>query len=331
MKNIVFFLFITILFSGCAQKVQIRALEPAEIDRAATTKKITVAGFKNDRVGLSAKIEANLAQHKIDNKRFFTIVSRNDFDKIIAEQKIQNSGLIDTSTVVEVGQLIDAQAIILGSVGRVSSSDTYFYETRSKCADDKCKTRVQYKVKCKKRVVGLSAELRMVDVGKGDIIFADTISNSSQYEHCSDDSKALPSKEMAAQRLAANIANRFAYKLMPHYRYFKVTLLEDADLDYTDAQEKLLEVSLLYIEQARYDKAERFLVELIDSTAKKSYVAFYNLGVIKEAQGQYGEAKSYYKEADDLMVEPVEEINIATLRIDRLIQKHNKTKEQLAR
>lgn len=331
MWKLLLFVLITLYISGCAQKVKIRALEPAEIDRVATTKKITVAGFKNDRVGLSGKIEANLAQHKIDNKSFFTIVSRKDFDKIIDEQKIQNSGLIDTSTVVEVGQLIDAQAIILGNVGRASLQDSRFYETRSRCIDEKCKEREEYRVRCIKRVVGLSAELRIVDVAKGDIIYADKFFESSQHKHCVDDSIALPSKWMAAQNLASRIADRFTYKLTPHYRSFSVRLLEDADLEYTDAQEKLLGLSLTYIEQGRYDKAEQFLIELIDSTDKQSYVPFYNLGVIKEAQGQYNEAKNYYKKADDLMVEPVEEISLASLRIEKLIRKHKKSKEQLQR
>ncbi|MCD6433305.1 MAG: tetratricopeptide repeat protein [Sulfurimonas sp.] len=322
---------IAIFISGCAQKVKILSLEPAEIDRVATTKKITVASFKNDRVGVSGKIEANLAQHKIDGRSFFTIVSRNDFDKIISEQKIQNSGLIDTSTIVEVGQLIDAQAIILGNVGRISSQDSRFYETRTRCIDEKCKTREEYRVRCIKRVVGLSAELRIVDVAKGDIIYADKFFESSQHKHCSDDSNALPSKYMAAQNLATKIADGFTYKLTPHYRSFSVTLLEDADLDYTEDQEKLLELSLTYIEQGRYDKAEQFLIELIDSTDKQSYVPFYNLGVIKEAQGKYSEAKRYYKRADDLMIEPVQEISLASLRIEKLIRKHNKTKEQLQR
>ncbi|MEA3331926.1 MAG: CsgG/HfaB family protein [Campylobacterota bacterium] len=322
---------IAVFISGCAQKIKIRSLEPAEIDRATTTKKITVAEFKNDRVGLSGKIEANLAGHKIDGRSFFTIVSRNDFDKIIVEQKIQNSGLIDTSTVVEVGQLIDAQAIILGNVGRATSQDSYFYEERSRCVDKKCKERISYKVNCTKRVVGLSAELRMVDVARGDIIYADRLSELSKHKHCSDDSNALPSREIASQRLAAKIANSFTYKLTPHYRSFKVTLLEDADLDYSDKQERLLELSLVYIEQGRYDKAEKFLVELIDSTDKQSYVPFYNLGVVKEAQGQFREAKQYYKKADDLMIEPVKEISLASLRIERIICKHNKSKEQLQR
>jgi len=328
-------LFTTALFIflivGCAQKVNVRALEPAEIDRAAATKKIAVTSFSNDRVGLSGKIEAKLARFKIDNKSYFTIVSRNDFKKIIEEQKIQNSGLVEQEAVVEIGNLIGAQAIISGNVGRVTSSDSYFYEKRSRCADKKCKEYIYYQVRCKKRVVGLSAELRMVDISQGDIIYGDTMNRSKTFRHCSDDSHALPSREMVAQDLAESITNSFIYKLTPHYRNFKVVLLEEPDLDYSDKQEQLLEVSLEYIEQSRFDKAERFLFDLIDSTNSQSYVAFYNLGVIKEAEGNYVEAKEYYENADNLMVEPVQEINIALIRIDSLIEKRQRTQAQLAR
>ena len=328
-------LFTTTLFmflmAGCAQKVNMRALEPAEIDRAAATKKIAVANFSNDRVGLSGKIEAKLARFKIDNKSYFTIVSRNDFNRIVEEQKIQNSGLVDQETVVDIGNLIGAQAIISGNVGRATSQDSYFYERRSRCADKKCKELIYYKVRCKKRIVGLSAELRMVDISQGDIIYADTMNRSRTYTHCSDDSRALPSREMVAQDLAESIANNFIYKLTPHYRNFRVVLLEDPDLDYNDQQEQLLEVSLEYIEQGRFDKAEKFLIDLIDSTGSQSYVAFYNLGVVKEAEGNYLEAKEYYSNADNLMVKPVEEINAAVMRIESLIEKRQRTQAQLAR
>ncbi|MEA3371393.1 MAG: CsgG/HfaB family protein [Campylobacterota bacterium] len=334
MKKIILFL-TTALFvlfaSGCAQKVNIRALEPAEIDRAAATKKVAVASFKRDKIGLSGKIEAKLARFKIDNNSYFTIVSRNDFDKIVEEQKIQNSGLVDSQTVVDIGNLIGAQAIISGNVGKVTSQDSYFYERRSRCADKKCKELIYYKVRCMKRVVGLSAELRMVDVAQGDIIYADTLSKNAVFKHCSDDSRPLPSKEMAAQDLANAIANNFVYKLTPHYRNFRVVLLEDGDLDYNDRQERLLDVSLEYIEQGRFDKAERFLIDLIDSTNAQSYVAFYNLGVVKEAEGNYAEAKEYYENADNLMIEPVKEINAAVIRINSLIEKRKRTHAQMAR
>jgi tetratricopeptide (TPR) repeat protein len=141
----------------------------------------------------------------------------------------------------------------------------------------------------------------------------------------------MPSKEMGAQQLALHIAKKFAYKLTPHYRQFEVTLLEDPDLDYNDRQESLLKNSLKYIEQGRNDKAEKLLIDLINSTGKQSYVPFYNLGVIKEAEGKYVEAQNFYGVADNLMIEPVDEINAAVVRIKDLIRKRKISQEQMAR
>jgi len=318
-------------FTACTQQVGFEVLEPAQVDRMATVKKIAVSNFTHDTVGLSRKIEAKLSEFEIDGKKFFTVVSRNDLNKIIAEQKLQNSGLVNDKDIVKVGELIGAQAIVAGNVSPATKQDTYFYEERVRCADKKCKSLVTYPVRCMKRVVGLSAELRVVDISKGDIIFAQNLSKDAAFKHCADDSRAIPSKEMAAERLAEDIADDFTYKLTPHYKHLDVSLLDDPDLDYTDEQEALLKNALKYIEAGRYDKAEKLLMRLIDSTGAKSYVPFYDLGVIKEAQGKYKEAKEYYEDADNLMIEPVDEINAAILRINSLIAKRKKTMEQLNR
>jgi len=325
------FLLFFIFFNACTQRVQIKALEPAQIDRISQTKKLAVFDFNNDQVGLSRKIEAKLAGFRINGKKYFTIVSRTDLNMIIKEQKLQNSGLVNEEKSVQVGELIGAEAIISGNVRSPTKQDSCYYESRVRCADKKCKKLISYNVRCMKRIVGLSAEIRTVDVSKGDIIFADTFSKTKIYKHCSDDSRALPSTTIAAQNLAQEIANQFTYKLTPHYRIFYVDLLDEPDLDYTDQQKELLKYALEYIKQTRYDKAEELLMRLIDATDAKSYVAFYNLGVIKEAQGKYEEAKEYYEHADHLMIEPIEEINEAVNRINTLIEKRKKTLEQLNR
>lgn len=315
-----------LIMTGCAQKVQIKALQPAEISRAAETKKIAVSQFQHDRVDLSGKIEAKIAQHRLDGKPYFTTLSRQDLDKVLSEQKIQNSGLIDQSTAVEVGKVMGAQAIISGSVGEPSSSDTGFYETRTKCNKDQC---WEVQVSCTKRVAGLASEIRMIDTQKGDIIYADTINKTGEWKHCNDDSRALPSAAMAAQSLADNIGEAFVYKLMPHYVYFNVELLEKPDLEYTDQQEKILKSSLEYIKQNRYDKAESLLSSLVESTGEKSYVPIYNIAVIKEAQGKYEEAKELYSKADKLTVEPVEQINLAINHIDKIIEQNKLALNQI--
>lgn len=319
---------IVLLISGCAQKVTVKALEPAEINGAANTKNIAVTPFHHDYVNLADKIEAYISKQRINGKPYFNVINRTDLNKVIKEQKIQNSGLIDESTAVEVGNLLGAQAIISGSVDAPTLHDDHYYVERTKCKDGKC---WKVKVSCKKRTIGLSAQIRMINVSTGGIIYADNVRRQKQWNHCADDSKTLPSKQSGTQQLANAIASNFTYKLTPHYRHISVTLLEEPDMEYSDTQEKLLENALLYVEQSRYDKAEQLLRRLLESTASQSYVPLYNIGVIYEVRGDFTEAQHYYKAADNLTIEPVEEINTAVNRIQHLIEKEKIAQEQIAK
>lgn len=314
-----------LIFGGCAQKVQIKSLHPAEISRAAVTKKIAVAEFKNDKVNLSGKIEAQIARYSIDGKPYFTTISRKDLDKVLAEQKIQDSGLTD-NTAGTLGSLIGAQAIILGELTNPSMQRSDYYVMRTKCKKDQCR---EEKVFCTKALAILSAQVRMIDTQKGDIIYADSLSRNGEWSHCKDDSYIIPSLEMAAQQLSDGISSDFVYKLSPHYVFMQVTLLEKPDLEYSDRQKLLLESALESIKQNRFDKAENLLGELIDSTAEKSYVALYDLGVVKEAQGMYEDAQNLYIKADTITLKPIEEISKALLHIQNLIEQNKTARLQI--
>lgn len=330
LSHLLFTFSIALLLNGCAQKVTVKALEPAEINGAANTKNIAVTPFHQDRVNLADKIEASISNQRINGKPYFKVINRTDLDKIIKEQKVQNSGLIDESTAVEVGNLLGAQAIISGSVDIPTLHDDHYYVERTKCKGKGDERRCwEVKVSCKKRTIGLSAQIRMINVSTGGIIYADNVRRQKQWSHCADDQRTLPSKQSGSQYLANSIASNFAYKLTPHYRHITVVLLEEPDMEYSDHQERLLENALLYIEQSRYDKAEQLLRRLLESTASQSYVPLYNIGVIYEARGNFSEAQHYYKGADDLTIEPVEEINLAVNRIQRLIEKEKIAQEQI--
>ena len=325
----VIFILGIILFSGCAQKVMIKALEPAEVNRAAITKKISVTPFKNDRIGFANKLEGKLANQFLDGKPYFTVVSKGDFERLVAEQRRQYSGLLDENQAVELGNLLGAQALISGSITSDSLQDTRFYEKRVECVDKKCTEQREYQVACTKRVIGLGVQIKMVDVERGDIIYGDTLQGEGAWEHCSDDKRVLPSKAQGMDYLSDSLVKDFVYKLTPHYVYFRVALLEDPDMEYTEQQEMLLENALAFIDHNRLDRGETLLQELFIQTGGMSYVAAYNLGVVREAQGQYDDAKRYYEIADGLAMAPVEEINIAINRIEASIRKRKLALEQI--
>ncbi len=324
-----------LLFSGCAQKITIRALAPAEVNVMASKKKIAVSQFKNDKYGLSGKIESKIANHKLDGKRYFTVVSRKNLNTILNEQKLQSSELMDESTATRVGKLIGAQAIINGEIASASATSDKYLEDRVRCLkyvkDKGCIKYQKYFVTCKTVQASVSANINIVDVETASVIYGDTLTKDYNGDSCKNTifSNRILSKGQALNKLINSIASEFVYKLTPNYIYFKVTLLEKLDVDLSSKQEQNFKASLEYIKASRMDKAYRLLQKLLDEVDGKSYVIAYDLGVVNEAQGKFKEAKKLYTMSDDLAMKPIDEINSALVRIDNLITKQEEVKGQI--
>jgi len=336
---------ITFFISGCAQKVTIKALEPAEISEMATKKQIAISEFKNDRYGLSGKIESQIAKHKLDKKRYFSVVSRKDLDNVISEQRLQSSELMDEATSTRVGRLIGAQVIINGEIALANATADKYIENRKDCLqyykDGGCARYKYYKVVCNTVQASVSANINIVDVETASLIYGDTITKEYSADSCKmgqtnlgllvidTGPKQILSRAQALNRLTTSLASEFVNKLIPHYIYFDVILLDNIELDEVSSeQEKIFENSLAYIKAGRMDKAERLLQGLLDELNGKSYVVAYVYGVVNEAIGNLNKAKKLYTMADDLANEPIDEINLALVRIDELIAKRQEIKKQ---
>jgi len=332
------FLFVVIALSlfmnGCSQKVRIKALSPAEVGEMAVKKKVAITEFKNDRVGLSGKIESKIASHKLDNKRYFKVLSRKDMSEILDEQRLQSSELIDETTSSKVGKLIGAQAIISGEVASADADSDYYMEDRERCLkyvkDKGCVKFRYYRVRCNTIQAQVSANISVVDVETGLIIYGDAINKEYSADSCLS-TKPIYSNRQALNRLASNIADDFVYKLTPHYVYFNVELLDSIKYDDATRDDKRkLKFALKNIESGRIQKAEMILNSLMDSLNGKSYVVAYDFGVVKEALGKLDEAQNLYELADSLTLEPIEEIDEAISRIAKLINKNEEARRQIS-
>ena len=327
-------LFFVVFLTGCAQKVQIRAINPAEVSEMASKKKVAVSQFRHDHIGLSGKIEAQIARQRIDKKRYFTLLSRKDMSKVLKEQKLQSSELMDERTTSRVGKLIGAQAIISGDIASANAESSHYYEDRQSCIKyDKekgeCTRYKYYRVRCNTTQASVSASLSIIDVEDGAVIYGDTLSREYSANSCRYGSSRVLSKGQALNRLASSIARDFVHKLTPNYIYFDVSLLDSIEIDATSKQKDMLANALKYVEYARYDKAKKILDALMDAFDGKSYVVAYDYGVVNEATGKFEEAQELYQLADDLSIEPVEEINAALSRIDALILKREEARAQM--
>ena len=323
---------IMLFMSGCTQKVIVKALNPAEVGEMASKKKVAIVDFKNDTYGLSGKIESKIASHKLDKKRYFTVLSRKDLNKIIDEQKLQFSDLMDERSITRIGKFTGAQAIVSGEVTTANVSHSSYIRERQRCSEydkkNKCLRYQTYNVVCKTIRAEMSANINIVDVETALIIYGDSITKGYNADTCRYDT--LLGENQVLNMLSNAIADKFVYKLTPHYIYFEVGLLDEIELDdVSDAQEDVFEASLEYIKAGRMDKAKRMLEKLFEDLHEKSYVVAYVLGVVNEAQGSFDEAKELYTISDELSKEPVDEINHAIVRIDKLIAKRDEARRQI--
>jgi tetratricopeptide (TPR) repeat protein len=324
------FIFLTILvFSGCSTTTKIKYLEPAKVAEVSKLKHISIEDFKNDTVGLTGKIESRMSQTRFNNKPYFTLVSRDKINEIITEQKRQYSGITNDKKSVQLGEIVATRAFITGKVHSKDFNDTTFYEGRTKCLDEKCKKTQTYRVRCKKRHINLGANIKIINVETSKLVYTNTYNKSGSWSACTDSYGSLPSPSKVWEKQANLIASQFINAITPSYTYREIELLEKPDIDYSSSQKSLLESGLAFIEKNRMEKADRFLSQLVFETQSKSYVANYNLGVVKESQGEYQKAKQLFTLADNLLKKPNDIISDALERINRVIEKHQKAQQQL--
>ena len=90
-----------------------------------------IAVLDLEQIGLS-KQEATILTQRLTTELIFLekyqVVERNNMDKILKEQKFQHSGCTDSECAVEIGQLLNSDYIIIGSVNKFGK--TYALDAR---------------------------------------------------------------------------------------------------------------------------------------------------------------------------------------------------------
>lgn len=148
-------------------------------------------------------IDARVAAYTLDaligvKDPFLRVVDREHLQVILAEQKLQLSGVVDDATAVRVGEIAGAQAILTGTVLSYSSQtgnlrtvqrDAYeaYQVKRTNPEDNKVylETRyrpVKYTEYFNTATVGLSFQYKLISMQTGEIIKTDIIERSNKDE-----------------------------------------------------------------------------------------------------------------------------------------------------
>ncbi|WP_456451531.1 CsgG/HfaB family protein, partial [Hydrogenimonas sp.] len=271
--------------AGCTRTVTVTALRPAAVEEAGKTRQLAVYTLKNDTVGLTEKIEADASAVRVEGEPWFQVTSRSDMARLFEEMRLQESGLAQESRALKAGELLGATAIVTGAVTTAEVGDDHYTAERYECLDKKCKQMRKYRIACTRRTATLAAQVKVVDVERGTVLYGDTFKRTRSWNHCRDRSGGLPTRGEALEGLADAVASDFVARLTPGYERFSVELMDDPDIEYTDHEERLLENALAYVDHGRFDRAKALLGELLRRTGERSVTAAYDLGVLEEATG----------------------------------------------
>lgn len=89
----------------------------------------------------------------------FIVVERDKINKIMEEQKFQQSGLVDSNTAVKIGQILGVEAVVIGAVTefgvRKEGSDYLIAQSKQQVAE-------------------VNVDVRVIDVQTGQVILADS-------------------------------------------------------------------------------------------------------------------------------------------------------------
>ncbi len=329
---------VVFLMLACAgPKIKQDVVMPARENGMKSVKKIAVLGFNGDHQReFSTKLEAFLANVKVNKTPYFTIVDRNTLDTIIQEQKIvSESGLFNEKDAVKLGELSGVDTIVNGFVKWPKMETASFYEERSICtrtnSKGKCKEWGTKKVKCIRQISEFHVTIKAISVQKGDVTFSKNYTGTGENKYCSDSGnkgKALPSE--LAQSAIRSTMTSMRRDIAPYVVVMTIELMNDDDslLDKNKEANRLFESGLEFADKNRMDRACQKFKEAT-AIYDKSPALYHNIGVCAEINGNLDKALTMHRYADNLLDKPDDHISNALSRIDKKIKNKSTVASQM--
>jgi len=239
---------------------------------------------------------------------YYTVIERSQLEKVLNEQSLALSGLVDESRAAEVGHMIGAQAMIAAS-GGYSVKDVGEWQTYTKTVKDKKgkKKKVKKKRYEYSRRVSLQLTFRIIDVESGRLIVSKTNRAAnfnkggwieSKYQSRGATKKAaadgLPDWMPIVDELVGQVLDKTVKQIAPH------TVTEKRIVEKGDS--KRMESALEYCKRDMWDDAYKIWADVLKShpSKKDRIAAVYNIGLYYEVFGRLDQADQYYKKSFEL-------------------------------
>lgn len=231
---------------------------------------------------------------KLVNNKYYTVIERKELLKILEEQALSLSGVIDANQATEVGRLLGAEGLVMGS-GTYNVQDRGKWETYKEKKVEKKRYRIS-------RQVDVKFTYKIVNITTGSIVVSKTNSastgrsKSSKYSGVGKNEKAaiknVPDWRPIVDELVEKVLNQTLWQVAPHY------VTESREIEEGDSDQ--MEAAVEYAKRDLWEDA-REIWDMVaqDPSADKDdrVAATYNIGLYYEISGYLDEAEDYYDKA----------------------------------
>lgn len=218
----------------------------------------------------------------------YSLVERSELDKVLKEQNISNSGLIDDSQAAEIGKLLGIDAMLTGSVSYTSKDEqkTLTY------TDQNGNKHYSY---CTTRTVTAEGHLKIINVNTGQIIGTIVKTSVASDEKCDDKKSSLYSVEELAKVCYNSLATKLANYFNPVFVPVEFEFEKIKDKEYKDKAKQAID----YLEIGDLNNAFSIYKSIYDIDPYNCAAAA-NIARLYEIVGNYDKALEYWQLAAEV-------------------------------
>lgn len=317
---------------GCAPKITASMIVPAKSTGTSELRNVAVMPFQgNYGSRITPAVESAIASAEVEGIRYFTVADRQNLDKIMSEQKLQLSGVVDTDTVVELGRLVGVSGIYTGTAD-LYTSDSFYPERRVRCVsadkNGRCLAVRDYMINCVRRRAELVFIPKLTDVSTSEVIYTDRFAYSLEVSRCDDSQYPLISNNELVKSAENRILKDFRYAIAPYEVRVSLTLMTDDEGINEKAGREKLKSGIDFAKAGRLDRACEIWAEgRVQYVNSKAFA--FNTGLCHESRDETDKALELYNIADRLSPKPDKLINTALERVKRRIAEQERLRQQL--
>ncbi len=240
-------------------------------------------GWGKARGGLFAQIRAAANQRPTlqdgAHTAIFSIAERSQLERVLAEQRLSNSGVVDDTQAAELGKVLGIDVMISGSTSYSASTG---YKTTSSG---------QYQ---RTRTVKSTLTVKVISVSTAQILGIKTFEDVQ--ENTAGNNQTLLDESVMADNGINTLTQQAANWICP---YFASHELECAKVKVKEFSDKAKEARSICEDKGDLQKAFSIYKEMY-TTDPYCAECVYNMGTIAGGHGNYEQALDYFKKAAEL-------------------------------